>query len=102
VGRTNDEGHTKEGDKSDDNNSDEQHTRLGHVKSGSLRGGNFSGRAAFAYRVEKSSGPETYQNAPERRVPEWNRDRTHNRAGLEAACSETVKGELPDVPSMFQ
>jgi hypothetical protein len=32
---------------------------------------------------------------------EWSRDRTHNRAVLEAACSETVKGELPDVPSMF-
>jgi hypothetical protein len=57
---------------------------------------------AFAYRVEKSSGPETYQNAPERRVPEWSHDGTHNRAGLEAACSETVKGELPDVPSMSQ
>jgi hypothetical protein len=31
-------------------------------------------RAAFPYRVEKSSGPETYQ----------------------------TKGELPDVPSMFR
>ncbi len=70
------------------------------IESGSLRGGNFSGRAAFAYRVEKSSGPETYQNAPERSAPEC--DRTHNRAGLEPACSETVKGELPDVPSMYQ
>ena len=47
------------------------------------------GRAAFAYRVGKSSGPERYENAPERRVPAWSRHRTHNRAGLEAACSET-------------
>jgi hypothetical protein len=71
-------------------NTDDGTLRLGHVKSGSLRGGNFSGRAAFAYRVEKSSGPEMYRNGPERRVPEWSRrDRTHNRAGLEAACFET-------------
>ncbi len=35
--------------------------RPGHVKGGSLRGGNFSGRAALAYRVEKSSGPETLE-----------------------------------------
>ena len=37
-----------------------------------------------------------------KKVPEWSRDRTHNRGGLEAACSKTVKGELPDLPSMCQ
>jgi hypothetical protein len=35
-------------------------------------------------------------------LPEWSRNRTHNGAGLEAACSGMVKGELPDVPSMFR